>query len=141
MGEQFIEDVSIGVRSVTVSRKRALQLIGGALAIAAPSVASPVPQVAEARKQRKPPEAFAVVTLSDPNAPDENAFRFTFQLPVAHPASKTAAGATETIVAGVKSPADQMRKQPASALMDVTVNQLADKGVTVPRDRISVVLL
>ena len=55
MGEHFMGNLTNGFRNVTVSRKRALQLMGGAFAVAAPAAVSPVPQPAEAGKQRKPP--------------------------------------------------------------------------------------
>ena len=62
MSGQFVSDVTKAFRSVTVSRKRALQLIAGAMAVAVPSR---VPQTVEAGKHRKPPLAFVAATVSD----------------------------------------------------------------------------
>jgi len=141
MGEHVMGDLSKGIRTIRVSRKRALQLISGALAVAAPAAAAQVPQAAEAGKQRKPPEAFAVATLADPSAADESTFRFEFQLSVVHPASKTTGETAGSVFVDSNASADQMRKQLASGLKDLAALVLGQNGVTVSRDRISVVLL
>jgi len=138
MGEHFFGDLTNAFRNVTLSRKRALQLIGGVMAVAVPVR---LPQAAEAGKNRKPPEAFVVATLSDPFAPDETAFGFTAQASVVHPATKTTAEFAPSIFADSKASADQMRKQLASGLKDTAVGVLASNGVIVSGDRIAVTLL
>jgi hypothetical protein len=137
MSEQIIGNLSNGLKNVTVPRKRALQLLGGAIAVAAPSAASQVPQAAEAGKHRKPPEAFVVATLSNPTAADETTFRLEVQAAV-HPASKTTVEFTTSVFPDSNVSADQMRKQIATGLKGVAESQL--NGV-VPRDRIAVTLL
>jgi hypothetical protein len=141
MGEHVIGDLSTGVKTIRVSRKRALQLMGGALAVAAPAAASQVPQAAEAGKQRKPPEAFAVATLSDPIAADETTFGFSFQLSVVHPATKTTGETTGSVFADANASADQLRKQLADSLKGTAALVLSQSGVSVSRDRIAVTLL
>ena len=138
MGDQFIGDLTKGFRNVSVSRKRALQFIGAMIAIAVPARIAPS---AQAGKNRKPPEAFVVATLSDPFAPDETAFGFTAQASVVHPATKTTAEFAPSIFADSKASADQMRKQLASGLKDTAVGVLASNGVIVSGDRIAVTLL
>ena len=141
MGEHVMGDLSNGVKTITVSRKRALQLLGGALAVAAPSAVSQVPQPAEAGKQRKPPDAFAVATLSDPSAADETTFRFEVQGAAVHPATKTTVEFAGSIFPDATASADQMRKQIANGVKDVAGIELANSGATVSRDRIAVTLL
>jgi hypothetical protein len=141
MGEHVIGDLSTGVKTIRVSRKRALQLMGGALAVAAPAAASQVPQAAEAGKQRKPPEAFAVATLSDPSANDETTFRFEVQGAAVHPASKTRVEFAGSIFPDATASADQMRKQIANGVKAVAISEFGASGVTVSADRIAVTLL
>ena len=62
MGDPVIGDLSKTFKTITVSRKRALQVIAGALAVAAPTR---IPQAAEAGKHSKPPLAVASVVLVD----------------------------------------------------------------------------
>ena len=62
MGDEIIGNLTNAFRTVTVSRKRALQLIGGALAVALPSR---LPQAAEAGNHSKPPLAVASAVLVD----------------------------------------------------------------------------
>ena len=86
MGDQIIDGLTTAFTNVTVSRKRALQIIGGALAVAVPTR---IPQAAEARKRRKPPLAFvgATVTL---NAANPTSFTWQISGAVAHPGSNYA---------------------------------------------------
>jgi hypothetical protein len=49
MGEHFYDDLTNAFRTVTVSRKRVLQLLGAAVAVAVPAR---LPQSADARRRR-----------------------------------------------------------------------------------------
>src|SRR5215212_8722028 len=60
MGEPVFDNLINAVRNVTLSRKRALQVIGGAIAVAMPARIAPS---AEAGKHSKPPLAVASVVL------------------------------------------------------------------------------
>ena len=141
MGEHFMGNLTNGFRTVTLSRKRALQLMGGALAVAAPAAVSQVPQAAEAGKHRKPPEAFAVATLSDPTAADETTFRFEVQGAAVQPATKTTVEFAGSTFPAAKASADQMRQQLESGVKDFATLEFGARGVTVSRDRIAVTLL
>ena len=75
MGEQFLADLRNPFRNVTVSRKRALQLFAAAIAVVAPSQ---IPQSAEARKHRKPPQAFVAGVLADAGPGSPGSLDWTF---------------------------------------------------------------
>ena len=62
MSEPFPGELSKVFKNVTVSRKRALQVLGGVIAVAVPAR---VPRSAEAGKNSKPPLAVASAVLVD----------------------------------------------------------------------------
>ena len=86
MGEQFFGDLTNPFRNVTVSRKRALQLIGGVIPVAAHSR---IAQADEAGKRHKPPLAFMAATATI-NAARATEFTWEIGGAAAHPASNYA---------------------------------------------------
>ena len=81
MGDQFTGNLTNAFRTVTVSSKRALQLIGGAMAVAAPARIAPS---AEAGKQRKPPLAVASAVLVDIQPSSSDSLTWVFKGAVVH---------------------------------------------------------
>src|SRR4051812_1882968 len=81
MSQHFTGDLAKGFRNITVSRKRALQLIGGAIAVAAPARIAPS---AEAGKHSKPPLAVASVVVVDIIPTTASTFAFAFKGAVVH---------------------------------------------------------
>jgi hypothetical protein len=137
MSDPFIGNQTKTVRTITVSRKRALQILAGALAVAVPAR---LPQAAEAGKHRKP-LAFvgATVTGIIPTSPTE--FSWQISAAMAHPASNyknqlgLGLGAPSTLTP------DKVRAQIVEALKDKLAANLQANGHPVPKDRIAVTLL
>ena len=137
MGDQIIDDLAKAFRNVTVSRKRALQTIGGAMAVA---VSTRLPQSAEARKRRKPPLAFVVATVTV-NAASPAEFTLQISGAVAHPTSNYAT--TFLMNRGFASnlTTDKLRAEIVAALKTNAATLLKIEGDTVAADRIAVTLL
>ena len=137
MGEQFIGDLTKAFKNVTVSRKRALQIIGGVIAVAVPSR---VPPAAEARKRRKPPLAFVAATVTINDA-FPTAFRWQISGAVAHPDSNfaTTFGTNHDVASNLTT--DKVRAEIVARLKVLAEGLLKNQGQTVPKDRIAVTLL
>ena len=138
MDDQFIGNLTKGFRNVTVSRKRALQLIGGAIAVAAPAR---VPHVAEAGTHAKP-LAVVAATVVDIAPSSGGTFLWSFQGAVVHTESgaQTRLQSSVGIVATVTT--DQARTKIVKVLPERAETALENGlGLTVPRDRIAVTLL
>jgi hypothetical protein len=110
-----------------------------ALVAAATALVAIVP-TAEART-KKPPQAFAKATLSDPTAPDATTFGFTAQTAVAHPESGTTDEFPVSVFVDSDTSTSEARATIITGLKGATSARLAGLGVTVPPDRIAVVLL
>ncbi len=137
MGEQFIGDLPKAFRNVTVSRKRALQIIGGVIAVAAPSW---VPRSAEARKRGKPPLAFAAATVTiTKNSPSAFTWRVTGA--VAHPASNSSIDLVMLLALTANLTTDKVRSEIVAGMKTSAVSLLRNQGQTVAKDRIAVTLL
>src|SRR5215218_5938880 len=106
MDEQFMGNLTNAVKTVTVSRKRALQLIGGAMAVAA---ASRVPQAAEAGKHRQPPLAFVSVAVSVDGTSGGTRFDYGVTGLAAHPTAGKFGLIGETINLASNLPPDKGR--------------------------------
>ena len=137
MGDQFTGNLNNTFRTVTVSRKRALQLIGGAMAVVAPAR---VPQAAEAGKQRKPPLAVASAVLVDITPTTLTTFTYVFKGAVVHKESgkqfslRTPSGSITATATG-----DGARKEVLSLVRFRAVETLrVELGLEVPEDRIAV---
>jgi hypothetical protein len=138
MGEQFIGDLAKGLRNVTVSRKRALQLIGGALAVAAPTRIAPA---AEAGTQRKPPLAFVAVVVTGVTAPDEFGLNWFLSESLTHPDSGFTKNGTPSVGTPANLPSDKVRAKIVAARRSGAATTLKNAGHPVPVDRIAVTLL
>jgi len=109
-----------------------------ALVAATTALVAVVPS-AEARS--KPPQAFVKATLSDPTAPDASTFGFTAQTAVAHPESGTTGEFPVSVFVDSDTSTSEARATIITDLKGATSARLAGLGVTVPPDRIAVVLL
>ena len=105
------------------------------LVAAATALVAVAPQAAVAEK--KPPLAVVLATLSDPVAADGSMFGITFQASVAHLAS----GTTEEFTGGPSSPRRRRPTRCASKSRPGCRTKREPLGVTIPSDRVSVVLL
>ena len=137
MGDQFFGDLTNAFRNVTVSRKRALQIIGGVIVVAVPSR---VPPAAEARKRRKPPLAFVAATVTINDA-FPTAFRWQISGAVAHPDSNYATTFLTNHDVASNLPADKVRANIVARLKILAEGTLKNQGQTVPQDRVAVTLL
>jgi hypothetical protein len=137
MGDQLFGDLSNAFRNVTVSRKRALQIIGGAIAVAAPERVS---RSAEARKRRKPPLAFVAATVTI-NAAFPTMFRWQVTGAVAHPGSNYATTFLFNQDVASEATTDKVRADIVARLKIVAEGMLKNQGPIVPKDRIAVTLL
>jgi hypothetical protein len=140
MGEHFFPDLSNAFRTVSVSRKQALQLLGGAIAVAVPSR---VPPAADARTHPKPPLAFVAGALVDGGlgvAGTPGTFVWAFR-----GAIETEFGSQlkldTTVELSAAATTDQVRKHAVAALRTKAADTLAARNITVPEDRIAVTLL
>src|SRR5829696_387191 len=115
MGDQFTGNLTSAFRNVTVSRKRALELIGGALAVAAPAAVSQVPQSAEAGKHRKPPEAFVAVVVTGVTAPDAFGLNWLLSESLTHPDSDFTKNTTASVGAPSNLTTDKVRAKIVAA--------------------------
>jgi hypothetical protein len=139
MGDQDTRNLTNAFRTVTLSRKRALQLIGGVMAVAVPSR---VPPAAEAGKHRKPPLAVASVVVVDVLPSNSTTLAWFFQGVVVHKESGDRVRLDETAALVQTLTTDQARKQLVSAAQTRAVEALqAQLGLTVSKDRIAVTLL
>src|SRR5215207_1780587 len=111
MGDQFIGDLTKGFRNVSVSRKRALQIIGGAIAVAAPARIAPS---AEAGKHSKPPLAVASVVVVDIAPTTVTSFTFAFKGAVLHKESGKQFSLNSSGGFPATATADQVRKEMVS---------------------------
>ena len=137
MGDEIIANLTKAFRTVTVSRKRALQLIAGVIAVAAPSR---VPPAAEAGKHSKPPLAVASAVLVDITPTSLTTFTFVFKGAVVHKESgkqfslQTPSGSVTATATG-----DGARKEVLSLVRFRAVQTLRNQlGLEVPEDRIAV---
>jgi hypothetical protein len=137
MSEHFTGDLAKGFRNITVSRKRALQLIGGAIAVAAPARIAPS---AEAGKHSKPPLAVASAVLVDILPTPLTTVTIVFKGAVVHKESgqqfslQTPSGSVTATATG-----DGARKEVLSLVRFRAVETLRNQlGLEVPEDRIAV---
>ena len=137
MDDQFSGNLTNAFKTVTVSRKRALQLIGGVLAVAVPSR---VPQAAEAGKQRKPPLAVASAVLVDITPTSLTTVTVAFKGAVVHKESgkqfslQTPSGSLFATKTG-----DAARKEVLSLVRTRAAETLRSQlGLQMPEDRIAV---
>jgi len=126
------------VKTVSVSRKRALQLIGGAMAAAVPAR---LPQATEAGKHRQPPLVFVSVTLSVNGTSDGTRFDYGVTGLAAHPTAGKFGGISETINLAANLPPDKVRAAIVATLKSSAVLLLGQQGEDVPENRVSVTLL
>jgi hypothetical protein len=132
MGEHFFGDLTKSLRNVSVSRKRALQVIGGALAVAAPAR---LPQAAEAGTRK---EAFVAATVVNILDVDATTFKWQLNGAWAHPDFDTSLNFTANYDFAANAPADKVR---AELVANLKRDFGALSGHDVPRDRIAVTLL
>ena len=119
-------------------RKRALQFIGGAMAVAVPSR---VPPAAEAGKRRKPPLAVASVVLVDIRPSSGGSFVWLFQGAVVHKESGVQVSLNSS--GGFAATHDRQARQELVSLVRFRAVEAlrAPLGQDVPGDRIAVILL
>jgi hypothetical protein len=134
MSEPFAEDLSKVFKNVTVSRKWALQVLGGVIAIAVPAR---VPRSAEAGKNSKPPLAVASAVLVDITPTSLTTFTYAFKGAVVHKESgkqfslQTPSGSVTATATG-----DRARKEVLSLVRFRAVETLRSQlGLEVPEDR------
>ena len=139
MGDEIIGNLTKAFRTVTVSRKRALQLIGGVIAVAVPSR---LPQTAEAGKRSKPPLAVASAVLVDISPTPLTTVTYALKGAVVHKESgkqfslQTPSGSVTATATG-----DRARKEVLSLVRFRAVETLRSQlGLEVPEDRIAVTL-
>jgi|SRR5215217_1064044 len=139
MGDQFIGDLTNCFRNVSVSRERALQLIGGAIAVAAPARIAPS---AEAGKHSKPPLAVASAVVVSITPGSTTSFTYEFKGAVVHKESgkqfslRTPSGDITATATG-----DGARKEVLSLVRFRAVETLRSQlGLEVPEDRIAATL-
>ena len=135
MGDQFTENLTNAFRTVTVSRKRALQLIGGAMAVAAPARIAPS---AEAGKHRQPPLAVASVVLVDVLPGSTNTITWVFQGVVVHKESGDQIRLDSSLGVSPTLTTDQARQKIVEVVRERAAAALATRNV--PRDRIAVTM-
>jgi hypothetical protein len=136
MSEHFTGDLAKGFRNITVSRKRALQLIGGAIAVAAPARIAPS---AEAGKHSKPPLAVASVVVVDIIPTTASTFAFAFKGAVVHKESGKQFSLNSSGGFSATATTDQARKEMVSLVRFRVVEALrAPLGKDLPEDRIAV---
>jgi hypothetical protein len=138
MGEPVFGNLINAVRNVTLSRKRALQVIGGAMAVAVPTR---LPQVAEAGKHRKLPLAFVAVAVTDVTALDAFGFQWHVSGSLVHPDSGFTKVITALIGTASNLTPDKQRAAIIANRRDTAVTDLESAGFPVPPDRIAVTLL
>ena len=140
MGEPVFGNLINAVRNVTLSRKRALQVIGGAIAVAIPARIAPS---AEARKHSKPPLAVASVVLVNVEPSGRDVVAWFFKGAV-YPTEGGFGALLDTSSTGFSATAttDQARKQLVASIRVQAADALkAQLELTVPADRIAVTLL
>ena len=140
MGEPVFDNLINAVRNVTLSRKRALQVIGGAIAVAMPARIAPS---AEAGKHSKPPLAVASVVLVnvEPSGRDVVAW---YLKGAVYPTEGGFGALLSLLSTGFSATAtaDQARKHLQLYVRARAAEALQDQlGLTVPADRIAVTLL
>ena len=138
MGDQFIGDLTKGFRNVSVSRKRALQLIGGAIAVAVPARIAPS---AEAGKHSKPPLAVASVVLVDIQPSTSGTFTWLIKGAVVHKESGDQARLDTSAGIIAAATTDQTRKKLVSAVRSRAAAALKGVGQIVPEECIAMTLL
>jgi hypothetical protein len=139
MGDQSTGNLTNAFRSVTVSRKRALQLIGGAMAVAAPA---PIAPAAEAGKRAKPPLAVASVVVVDIRPSSGDSFVWLFKGAVVHKESDVQVSLNSSGGVSATATTDQARKEFVSLVRFRAVEALrVPLGKDVPEDRIAFTLL
>ena len=135
MGDEIIANLTNAFRTGTVSRKRALQLIGGVLAVAVPTR---LPQAAEAGKHSKPPLAVASVVLVDVLPGSTNTITWVFQGVVVHKESGDQIRLDSSLGVSPTLTTDQARQKIVEVVRERAAAALATRNV--PRDRIAVTL-
>ncbi len=139
MGEHVIGTLANAIKTAPVSRKRALQLLGGAMAIVVPAR---VPQAAEARKHSKPPLAVASVVLVNVEPSGPNIVAWYYKGAV-YPTDGGSGASLDTSTGfSATATADQARKHLVAIVRLRAADALKEQlGLTVPADRIAVTLL
>ena len=139
MSARFIGDLTNAVRNVTLSRKRALQVIGGVMAVAAPAR---LPQSAEAGKHHKPPLVFVAVAVTEIYPPSSFEFILHMSVGVAYPSIDFRDFYTIQRTLSSNLTPDKLHAAIAAEVMDYVAGDLqGNSGITVPADRIAVTLL
>jgi hypothetical protein len=138
MGDQFIGDLSKALRNVAVSRKRALQLMAGVIAVAAPAW---LPRSAEAGKHRKPPLAFVAATVNQIMVNSPTAITWQITGVVAHPDSSYTTSFLMNRGVAADLPSDKVRADIVAGLKTYVASLLQNRQPSVPEDRIAVTLL
>jgi len=139
MSEKLISDMTNAFRNVTVSRKAALQLFGGVMAVAVPAR---LPQAAGAGKHHKPPLVFVAVTVTEIYPPSSFEFILHMSVGVAYPSIDFRDSYTIQRTMGSNLMPDKLRAAIAADVMDYVAGDLqGNSGITVPADRIAVTLL
>ena len=142
MGEHISEDLGTSITTVTVSRKRALQLIGGALAVATPAVASQFPQAVEAGQQAKAPQAVVAATLLDIVPSSGGTFTWSFHGAVVHLDSGAQTRLQSSGGLAATATKDEARQRLGEIVRERAQTALQNNlGLTVQRNRIAVTLL
>ena len=139
MSDLFFSDLTTAIRSVSISRKRALQLIGGAMAVAMPAR---LPQAAEAGKHHKPPLAFVGATVTDVTPISPLDFRWRLSVAATHPASNKTLDIPNLDIDVVSTwTGDKVRAKIVAELKQQAALGFDLSGDTVPEDRIAVTLI
>jgi hypothetical protein len=135
MADQFTGNLTNAFRTVSLSRKRALQLIGGAMAVAVPAR---VPPAAEAGTQRKPPLAVASVVLVDVQPSSNGSITWVFQGVVVHKESGDQVRLNSSLGVIPTLTTEQARQKIVQVVRERAATALGTRNV--PRDRIAVTL-
>jgi hypothetical protein len=140
MHADFLGDLTRTIRTVAVSRKQALQLIGGLMAVAVPAR---LPQAAEAGKHAKPPLAFVQATMMRVTPNDPFTFSWELNAAVTHPDFDTQLGMADVFIEVPSTlTGDKLRAKIVAELKHHAAFSLAftfDQDV--PEDRIVVTLI
>ena len=135
MGEPVFDNLINAVRNITLSRKRALQVIGGAIAVAMPARIAPS---AEAGKHRQPPLAVASVVLVDVLPGSTNTITWVFQGVVVHKESGDQIRLDSSLGVSPTLTTDQARQKIVEVVRERAAAALGTRNV--PRDRIAVTM-
>ena len=135
MGDHVMGNLTTALRTVTVSRKRALQLIGGALAVAVPAR---LPRSADAGTK---PLVFVTATVGGITASSPTNFTWQVTGAMAHPGSNFKLTFNLGIGQPSKLTGDKARAAMVALLKNYAAGTLEGNGQIVPKDRIAVTLI